>query len=44
LIVAPGDTIDGGAYHVDSMNPTQVVLTHLATRTQQVLVAPDGPK
>ena len=37
LIVAAGDSIDGGVYRVESLSPTQIVLTHLPTNTRQTI-------
>ena len=44
LIVSAGDTIDGGVYRVDSLNPTAIVLTHLPTNTQQSIQVSGGSK
>jgi hypothetical protein len=45
LIVSAGDTIDGGAYRVESMDASQIVITHLPTHTPQTItVSSGGPK
>ena len=44
LIVSAGDTLEGGTYHVDSMNATQIVITHLPTNTAQTISVSGGSK
>ena len=44
LIVAAGDTIDGGVYRVESLSPTAIVLMHVPTNTQQSMQVSGGSK
>ncbi|MEP7294945.1 MAG: secretion system X translation initiation factor [Burkholderiales bacterium] len=44
LIVAAGDTIDGGVYRVESLSPTAIVLKHVPTNTQQSIQVSGGSK
>jgi hypothetical protein len=44
LIVAAGDTIDNGTYRVDTLNPTQVVLTYLPLNMQQTIRVTEATK
>jgi hypothetical protein len=37
LIVSAGDTLDNGVYRIESLNPNQIVITHVPTHTQQTI-------
>jgi hypothetical protein len=37
LIVAAGDTLENGTYRVDTLDPTQVVLTYLPLNMPQTI-------
>ena len=44
LIVSAGETIDGGTYRIEAMDPNQIVITHLLTNTQQTINVSGGSK
>ncbi|MDP9044661.1 MAG: hypothetical protein M3O01_07615 [Pseudomonadota bacterium] len=44
LIVTAGETIDGGAYRVESMDANQIVVTYLPTKTRQSINLSGGVK
>jgi hypothetical protein len=44
LIVSAGDVLDNGAYRVESLDASQIVLTHVPTSTQQTINVSGGAK